>query len=394
MDRVKSSIIQLVNKSLNNNKIQNLDLSEDEWGLLFNEAVSHQIHLLIFNNAVKCHDIPKELHDKWLNIYRLSVIRSICILSILPGIFEKFNENKLSVMLLKGPYLRDLYPEPDTRIMGDIDLFVDKMQLNETVNVINSFGYIMVEDDPTDMHYKFIHKKYIPIELHYSLVRASNFEYAEELNKTIWDGANKYSYENTYIFVPSDVNMAIYVCFHMANHYKYTGGGFGIRQLCDLVLLLNKKFDEEKWKLFIEKINELGLGDFATGLLAVCKKYLYLVVPDSILQILDMNNELIDTFFDIIYKSGLFGASSAINSANKALAQYSKDGSVISYFFPPREKLSDAYSYARKNKFLLPVAWIHRLINNVFRRDISLSNKMPKRDIIDKYSQLSEWLKI
>ena len=26
----------------------------------------------------------------------------------------------------------------------------------------------------------------------------------------------------------------------MANHYKYTGGGFGIRQLCDLVLLLNK----------------------------------------------------------------------------------------------------------------------------------------------------------
>ena len=147
MDQL-SSIIQLVNKSLNNNKIQNLDC-RDEWGLLFNEAVSHQIHLLIFNNAVKCHDIPKELHEKWFNIYRLSFIRSIFILSILPGLFEKFNENKLSVILLKGPYLRDLYPEPDTRIMGDIDLFVDKMQLNETVNVINSFGYIMVEDDPT-----------------------------------------------------------------------------------------------------------------------------------------------------------------------------------------------------------------------------------------------------
>ena len=51
MDRVKSSIIQLVNKSLNVIKFK-IDLSEDEWGLLFNEAVSHQIHLLIFNNAV------------------------------------------------------------------------------------------------------------------------------------------------------------------------------------------------------------------------------------------------------------------------------------------------------------------------------------------------------
>lgn len=390
MDNIKCALINLVNRSLGVNTNQFIELDEKEWIMLYKEAINHQIHLLIYSATMKCPNIIAKLKDKWSYDYKYTIVRDVFRLSILERVFQRFLELNISIILLKGLYFKNLYPEPKTRTMCDIDLFVTKQHINGAIKVLEEFGYKKIEDDHTSMHYCFVHDKYITIELHYSLIRSNSFKHAEDLNRIIWEDTNK----NTLYLVPSDVNMAIYACFHMANHFMYTGGGFGIRQLCDLILLINKHFDDEKWRAFINKSNELGILSFVLGIIAVCVKFFYFSVPDFIIKQIDLDNEMVDIFLDEIYKSGAFGYSSKIESSNKALAQYSASSNYLSFLFPPRKKLADAYHYARKNVLLLPTAWIHRFINNLTRKDISLAGKIPKMEIVNRHNRLVKWLDI
>jgi len=398
MDNVKLALIDLVNEvigtksDVNTNRL--IELDENGWDLLYKESINHQVHLMIYNAVKNSPYIPLSLNKEWNNIYKFTSVRDAFKLSCMEKILQRFSELGIPVILLKGLYFKDLYPVPIARTMCDIDLLIDKHHLNNAIKLIKEFGYINIENDRTGMHYCFTHEKYIPIELHYSLVRSVNFKQVKDLNRVIWDKTNEFHYKNSLCLVPSDVNMAIYTCFHMANHYMYVGGGFGIRQLCDLILHINKNFDDEKWSSFIYKSNELGIISFTLGIIAVCMKYFFLYVPEFVSKIIELDNELVDDFFDEIFKSGAYGYSSTVESSNKALSQYSENINIIRFLFPPRRNLADAYYYARNNLLLLPIAWVHRFINNIIRKDISVIEKFPRFDIIKRHKRLVNWLKL
>ena len=44
--------------------------------------------------------------------------------------------------------------------------------------------------------------------------------------------------------------------------------------------------------------------------------------------------------------------------------------------FPPSSKLSDKYLYAKKNHWLVPVAWFHRIYNIVFKEGHTVSDNI------------------
>lgn len=399
MDKINNALIELLAYSTGCQASTAIDLKKDEWQLLFNEAIAHQIHLLIFQEAYKYGStVNPELFEMWKKITIIFSLSSENRLSIIRDVLSSLKEAEIPVLALKGLYFKYLYNYSSFRIMGDVDLLTKKESLADTVKVIESFGYKQRYDVHDLKHLVFYHEQYIGIELHFSLVTESRREAAANLNNEIWKSAVYYQNNNLQLLIPSDFNHILYCCIHMTNHLGK--GGFGLRQLSDFNLLMRKNISTIDMGLLMEQAYEYGIGKFLEALLYICHKLFYLQIPDSVVNLFKNSEDYVDQLINLIVESGVFGGKDNVAASNRSLA-YSIEKNAMEvkrfsmrYLFPPRGSLSSTYSYARDHAILLPAAWIHRLINNVFRRDLSIRDKIPDSNAINKYIKLFRWLDI
>lgn len=375
-----------------------IELNSDEWQLLYNEALAHQIHLIIFAEANRYGSKNNSiLFNKWKNITLLTALTHMGYLSNIGQLLDAFKTDGIEVMVLKGLYFKYLYREPDMRTMGDIDLYTKKESLSNAMNILQKHGYKKsMEDNDDPKHFKFFHDSFVPIELHFSLVTETKRKVASNFNDEIWKVVSYKRIDGIEFLVPSDVNQLIYCCIHMTNHLGK--GGFGLRQLSDFNLLARNIVADE-WNLVIEKAYIYGVGKFMEALLYLCHKLFNLELSSSVYSKFCSNEAFITKLIDVILESGVFGRKDKKSTLNRSLATYIKNenkSSVfnIRYLFPPRTNLSYDYAYAQKHPILLPIAWIHRLSNNIFRNDISLNDKIPNSKSIKEYVKLFKWLEI
>ena len=51
-------------------------------------------------------------------------------------------------------------------------------------------------------------------------------------------------------------------------------------------------------------------------------------------------------------------------------------GRFIRLLFPPPNEMNNKYNYAKKYKILVPIAWIHHLIEGLFNKNYNTKNKV------------------
>lgn len=398
MNKVDTGLIDLLSSSINCSPSSNVELLPQEWQQLFDEAVAHQIHHIIFEQAYKNGStVNPDLFAAWKNETMSSFLFFYERFEVIGELFERLRKANIPVLALKGLYFKNLYPKPELRTMGDMDLLIDRQYLDEASKIIQGVGYQKAtKEDPK--HISFFHKRYIYIELHTSLVTETRRKQAIGLNQDIWNDVTYFTAENMAYLIPSDFNHLLYCCIHMTNHFGK--GGFGLRQLSDFALLLKKAANTLDWDKFLEKANEYGIGNFVEALLIICNNFFKIEIPQSIIEKNIVNQKHIEKLMDTILEAGVFGGKNLNSSINRSLAMdalYTKgDTSKFSlrYIFPSRSKMSSSYGYAKKYGFLLPVAWVHRLIRAFRRKDLSLSQKIPDTEKIDEYISLFRWLDI
>lgn len=399
MNRVNDSLIKLLSASTGCRFSSPVELDAAEWGRLYKEAVAHQIQYLIFSEANKygC-GVNPSLFSDWKSAMIYHILRFEERFAIAGELIKAFDRANIPLIVLKGFHYKYLYPEPELRSMGDIDLLTDRRSLAGTMKIIEGFGYIRSGDADDPKHIKFFHPQYIMIELHYSLFTEAKRRVAVGFNNEIWQSAVRFETEGLAFNIPSDVNQLIYCCVHMTNHFGK--GGFGLRQLSDFNLLVRKLPDDFDWKMLFERADIYGILKFMQALLYVCHELFDLKIPASIIDIYDNEKENIAHMIEVILESGIFGQKDVKTASARSLAAGMNVGGVsgkfsaVRYIFPPRASLSYAYSYAQKYGILLPVAWIHRIINNILRRDLSLRDKIPDTAKVSEYVRLFAWLDI
>lgn len=399
MNKVNDALIKLLSVSTACRPSETIELDAEEWKQLYNEAVGHQIHLLIYSEANKYGSkVNPALFDSWMKNTIFRVLQSSQSFAVVGGLLDALRDANVPILVLKGLHYKYLYQEPDLRIMSDIDLLTDQQSLDAAVKVIESFGYVRCVDKIEPKHLEFFHEKYIPIELHFALFTEAKRKIALSFNREIWNSAYYFEAEDMSFLVPSHVNQMLYCCIHMTNHFGK--GGFGLRQLSDFNLLARQVEDEEDWTLLLEQAHRYGIGRFVEVMIYICGKLFGLRVPDAILRMYSGDEEYIDLMTDAIFDSGAFGGKDKRIASNRSLATYihqlgeNKKISGLKYLFPPRESLGAAYSYVQRHAILLPVAWAHRLINNFTRRDLKLADKIPDSKVVNDYVKLFKWLNI
>ena len=170
-------------------------------------------------------------------------------------------------VLMKGAGLAALYPEPQMRSWGDIDLFVGKEQYHAACAVMrDTFPKALKFDEELDhyKHYNLIVDG-ISIEIHrvtvslshpldarrYARMEAYGMSHAIPLTLS--------SLHPFTVTIPEPTFNALFVFLHAWEHMLTQGAN--IRQLCDLALLLHHYADELDRKRLVRWLKALRLYD-------------------------------------------------------------------------------------------------------------------------------------
>lgn len=358
-----------------------------EWDEVIDLANKHKVEGIIYL-ALRKSNLVSKVGEKRINLLKqkaaitgIGQSRHISGLSI---VFNKIIEENIPVIVLKGLVVRDFYPQPDQRTMSDADILVHKDDVEKVKNLLIEMGYIFLEDHKASHHIALVHHKYPVIEVHWNLFKRDGFSNdLEHYERLIWNRAIKVNVGETEVLSLSYEDLALHLCMHMAAHLAATG--FGVRQLCDLFLLVEKKGEEIDWNSFIMKARMYGFEKFSLIMFLLCKELFQMEIPKE-LEVKSVNNKkYVSALIDEIFESGVHGKKEMANQFATQVAFNFEDkdsnatlGAIKRYFrfiFPRIDDMSDKYSYAKKFKILAPIAWIHHLFVGIFASEYTFKDK-------------------
>lgn len=254
-------------------------------------------------------------------------------------LLQVFQENAIDALPLKGVILRELYPKPEMRRMGDADILIRAGQYPKIKRILESMGY--TQAGKTD-HEIAWHHPHLRLELHIRLV--------PERNKVLYDyfgdGWQRAKLQTGYLYAMSLEDTLVFLVAHVAKHY--TAGGMGISQFVDLWLYTraNPQLDQSYIRQELEKIQ---LDKFYACVMRMLQMWFAQAQFDEI--------SLQMTGF--IFNSGCYGTH-----RNHALAQGAKQKSkarrIWASVFPRYAEMKLRYPILERWPILLPATWFVR----------------------------------
>ena len=162
--------------------------------------------------------------------------------------------------ILKGQGIAQYYPNPDLRQCGDIDLYVDQENYERTCEIVGAMGTEEDHDkDESILKHYHTHIGKVPVEIH----RYTDVYYQNRLNR-IYQAIS----DEGFCAEPVEVDIAGFKIttppidfnvFYIFNHlwHHFIADGVGLRQICDLAMLLHKcygQIDQNNLKRMLEKM--------------------------------------------------------------------------------------------------------------------------------------------
>ena len=386
MNTTEKQFIDLLSNSIRNEvckkKYDNVD-----WNELINLSRKHKIEGLIYSALNKSRLLENIDEDKVKDLKKevfFTGVTQISNMSKLEKVFNEFSKENVPVIVLKGLVVREYYPQPEQRSMSDADIFVKAKDLNKSKKILIDLGYTEVDAEASH-HIKYIKSGYPMIELHWHVMKRDGF--SDELDlfeDDIWDRTIEVKVKGAKVLSLGYEDLALHLCMHMAAHLA--ASGFGVRQIADLVLLVEKKGHLIDWTLFINKAEEFGFKKFIIIMFKICNILFSMDIPKEMAVYKIDDEEMFESLISTIFDGGVYGKKDmASNFANQVAFNYKgKDsnatiGAIRRYFrfiFPSIETMSDKYSYARKIRILTPIAWIHHLFSGIFRKEYNFTDKI------------------
>lgn len=284
------------------------------------------------------------------------------------GVIKKLEELGVECCLLKGAAISHLYKDSECRVSGDTDILIKPSDEEKTKKLLLGMGYQLKERAANDHHLSAIHPVGGLLEAHVML-------YSKTTQTVVFNGKNLYSEPwakiniNGYDYNILGINDGLmYLTAHYIKHLVNEGGG--VRQMMDLLLYMEKykeEIDFEKYNGTLKELNYDGLVDVIKTIGAKYFGFDYEIV----------NEELADKLLSDSEEGGIFGFETDVRKnfydaycdrrttmskyQHKIYMSLNGERSIWNRIFLSSVELVNIWGigYA-KNKFLVPVAWVHR----------------------------------
>lgn len=267
---------------------------------------------------------------------------------------EFLSENEIEHMPVKGYYIRELYPVKELRSFGDIDILIHEKDRKRCDSLMKSLGYTVKNDwEPTYSYIK--DDEYYEIHTNLFDVRLKDRADMTEYFSSAWLHAKK---DSGLRFVPDTEFHLIYIICHLAKHLST--GGAGIRMYLDVALYILRYDSVISWERTEEEFKKLGLERFFHTVLSAVNEWFYVKASCDFENFGEELSELLEFTLD----SDIFGHSRDNSAIKLRGEERSKKRTALKILFPPAEQLENRYTFLKRSRILLPLAWIVRVFKN------------------------------
>lgn len=359
---------------------QDIDFNE-----LYTFSKSHGVENMIYVGLRDMNiGVPEDIMAKFKQAYEIQIMVEATQALELEAIGRAFEEAGIDYIPLKGSVIKYLYPMPDYRKSGDIDILVREKDQKKADKIMKANGYIVDEQDEYELHKGYRKPPFILVEIHDRLVEKNNRAY-DALSK-VWEYAElKKGTDHHYII--DDEFLYAFTVAHLCKHIK--NGGAGIKFILDIYILQRNKKQSQKEKLY-SIIKSANLSEFDLIVNEIVGKWFY-------------DNTSISTKASVleqfIFNGGSFGTVEQKKLLNDSKAFESKLGikgykaeQIINGIFSNVRDMKKKYEFVRKYPVLLPAAWFVRWISLITKDRYKIKYKLTVDTSSSK--ELSELWKI
>lgn len=335
---------------------------EQLYKLSSKNSVQGLFYLAIKNGKIS---VDEALENNLRNTYFANLMRDTAQDNERNFIRQRFSEENIDFMFLKGSHLKSLYPVPEIRYMVDMDVLIRKEDLEKGCRILLENGFSQYLDNVKDVI--FTKKPNITVELHQMLFQENYFMHDYFLE--VWDKAEK---ESTHEYKMSDNDLYVYTLAHLAEHYLEAGSCF--RPMMDLFLMERKLSDNLDFTYITQQFKKIGIDGFAKKI----RKLYECMFADGIY---DDDLKTMENY--IVLGAPVKDAEAA---AKIASSKKSKISRYIEIAFPNFTHMAAIYPTLKKLPFLLPFFWAHRIIKLLFTKDKSATQKRKQLTQTDQNS--------
>lgn len=308
----------------------------------------HHMISLVYDGAVCC-GVEKTLPGmkSLFEGYCKSLLISNRQMGQIRQLYQAFDAGKIDYMPLKGCNMKDRYPKPELRMMGDADILIRLEQYEQITKILQELGF--QEKNVTD-HELVWENSALHLELHKHLIPSYNVDFYAYFGAG-WDRA-RIQYGYRYAMSPEDE--WIFLFTHFSKHYR--DGGIGCRHVVDLWVYLRQagQLDQAYVEAELEKLHLL-------------KFY------QNVLHLIDVwfedgkEDQMAEYMTQYIFSSGSWGQQSdrlvsrtLRDSKHSVLGFSGKLVYIWHTLFPARQVLQQKYTVLKKHSWMLPVVWVIR----------------------------------
>lgn len=381
INKTEYNLLQFLSESLQQScRIESpLFLTANEWKQLLILADCHEV-LSLLENILESDKLSEEQQMTVQFKTARTVHTSIQLQILNQKLTTMLDKEGIRAITLKGCAVARFYPVPEFRKTTDIDLFVaNEEDARRAVQILSKNGFKPSGKWHANHHFVLVSEKKEVVELHTAWADAFKDKrlnrYLEKLQKESdwhcqlveWQGLKLYAYETAW--------QGFYLMIHMLQHF--VGSGFGLRNLCDWVVLWENCEDVNARKTFWKMVCESGTTEFTKAITAICIKYLGLDQKKSpVPEKCHIEQEIADALLRDILDAGEFGYSEKERMVGM-------DGdSLMSYIREFHHQMNINFQNTGKIIFFWPVLWLATLIR--FLKNNRKLNRAPISEIMKK----------
>lgn len=295
-------------------------LPEDpDWNAVFDLANAHMV-FGVASEMLPAH-VPEKIQREWQDLTVLLWQQNEALAAERRALVAFCKKSGIPAVILKGDAVAALYPTPDLRVAGDIDLLLSPDDIDTVGAYLIARGYT-AESKEGDHHDAFARGR-VTVELHRAVSGIPNGETGKAVSAYLSDiltTATTTKIGDDLIPVPDDPHQALVLLLHMQQHLRE--GGLGLRQLLDLALFLQSISGKDKKEEISHMLHRVGLYRFAATSALACHRHLGL--PAECICFTGGDTALADALFADIMASGNFGRGNA-DYAGSAIVTLHRD---------------------------------------------------------------------
>lgn len=288
-----------------------------DWETVVSSAKKHAVLPLLYDVLADRDDLPEGLKNAAVSESRKTVLQSYRLLLLSRTVVELLEEIRLPALVLKGVSVSGLYPVPELRKSGDVDiLLLAPERVGDACRRLEEAGFSVLPGQHSAHHVGMRSPDHIEVELHTML--AEPFE-EKRLNRYIGGIAARCAGSvrteevmGVRLPVLGDAYQAYSLLLHMLHHFLRSG--FGLKLLCDWTVFWNHTYSKESEALYVKLIKESGIKGFSDIVTGTCVCFLGLKYENVRFMLEDGGDgrqrmEDAGTFLREVLDAGEFGGS-------------------------------------------------------------------------------------